>query len=503
MNISKMIEAHSKRNPSWDAVISEDQLLSWEDFNSRINRLGNALRRLGVNKGDRVAMYLPNSPEYLISYFAIARIGAVAVPFNIMYKGPEIKYIINNSEASVLIAAAKEAGENVLGIMEQLPTLKYIIVTGEGEVNGALVFSRLLDNETDTLETTDCEPDDPVTIMYTSGTTGLPKGAMLTHYNFWEQADLNGCYILHINDQDRILTGAPFCHIFFITTVLGPIYKGAAIVTMPRFYPEKALELISRFRITHFCGVPTMYIYMLQHYQQNRDKYDLSSWRFAQSAGSAMPAENIIQIESNFGVGYCECYGATETSAACSYERLGHRKPGSIGLPAHTWQVRIVDDENREVPDGEVGEIVLKGPGLFKGYWQMPEETSAAFTDGWFHTGDLARRDEDGYIFIVDRKKDLIICGGYNIYPREIEELIFTHPAVLEVAIVGVPDEAKGEIPKAFVVLKAGMNVSSEEIISFCKERLAAYKVPRIIKFCKELPKSATGKILKRKLEGK
>lgn len=500
MNISRMVEEHARRIPGWDAVVSEDLTLSWEEFNKCINRLGNALRKLGIKKGDRVAMYLPNSPEYLISYFAIARIGAVAVPFNIMYKSAEITYIINNSGATVLIAAAKEARENVFSIREQFTTLKHVIVTGEDAVEDAHVFSRLLDPENDTLEITDCLPDDPVTIMYTSGTTGVPKGAMLTHYNFWEQADLNGCYVLHINDQDRILTGAPFCHIFFITTVLGPVFKGAAVVTMPRFYPEKALELISKFKVTHFCGVPTMYIYMLQHYQENRDKYDLSHWRFAQSAGSAMPAENIIQIESNFGVGYCECYGATETSAACSYERLGHRKPGSIGLPAHTWQVRIVDDENREVPVGEVGEITLKGPGLFKGYWQMPEATSAAFTDGWFHTGDLARKDEEGYIFIVDRKKDLIICGGYNIYPREIEELLFTHPAVLEAAVIGISDKAKGEIPKAFVVLKSGKSASSEEIISFCKERLAAYKVPRIIDICQELPKSATGKILKRKL---
>jgi long-chain acyl-CoA synthetase len=501
MNISKIVELNAARTPHWDSVISEDQKYSWEEFNSRINRLGNAMRRLGIEKGDRVCIYLPNSPEYLITYFAIVRIGAVAVPFNIMYKSSEISYILNDSEAKILFASAKEAQENVSSILSQSPNLKHLIVVGKETQSDALSFSSLLAEEDDTLETVDCAPDDPVTIMYTSGTTGLPKGAMLTHNNFWAQADLNGCYVLHINDQDRILTAAPFCHIFFVTTVLGPMFKGAAVITMPRFFPDKTLDMISRFRATHYCGVPTMYIYMLEEYKKNKEKYNLGDWRFAQSAGSAMPAEYISQIEENFGVGYCECYGATETSAACSYERLGHRKAGSIGLPAHTWQIRIVDDEGQDVPEGYVGEIVLKGPGLLKGYWKNQEATEGAFSHGWYHTGDLARADEEGYLYIVDRKKDLIISGGYNIYPREIEELLFTHPAVLEAAVVGISDSYKGEIPKAYIVLKQEMTANADDIITFCKERLAAYKVPRDIEFCKELSKGSTGKILKNELK--
>jgi len=337
--------------------------------------------------------------------------------------------------------------------------------------------------------------------MYTSGTTGTPKGAVLTHSNFWEQARLMAHYVLHINDQDRFLPATPFTHIFFVFGVLGPIYKGAAIVILPRFFPDKALEWISKFKVTHFCGVPTMYIQMLHHYNENKEKYNLHSWRFAQSAGAAMPEELISQVEANFGVGYCECYGSTETSTTCTYERLGHVKPGSIGLPPHNWQVKIVDDFNREVPLGEVGEILVKGPGLFKEYWEMPEETAAAFTDdGWFHTEDLAYADKDGYMYMVGRKKEMIICGGYNIYPREIEDLLYTHPAVLEAAVIGIPDETRGEIPKAFIALNSKMQVDADEIISFCKNRIAAYKVPRIVEFVSELPKSATGKILKQKL---
>ncbi|MGB9903795.1 MAG: AMP-binding protein, partial [Desulfotomaculales bacterium] len=321
MNLARMIEKNARRIPQYPAVISEKERLSWEEFNRRVNRLANALTSLGVGKGDRVAMYLPNSPEYLVTYFAIAKTGAVAVPFNIMFKSSEITYIVNNSRAKVLVAAAAEAKANALGIRDQLPSLEKIILVGEEPAGGVfsgeiLSFEELLASAgNDEFAAVDRAPDDLVTILYTSGTTGRPKGAMLTHNNFYANAELNACYVLHINDQDCFLTGTPFCHIFFVLTVLGPVYKGAAVVTMPRFFPDKALELISRFRVTHFAGVPTMYIYMLEAYRNAPEKYDLRSWRFAQSAGAAMPAEFIPQIEETFGVGFCECYGSTETSS--------------------------------------------------------------------------------------------------------------------------------------------------------------------------------------------
>lgn len=502
MNLAQIIEKHERRTPHRPAVISEQIQWSWQEFHVQVKRLGNALRKLGVGKGERVAVYLPNSPEYLVTYFAIAEIGAIAVPFNIMFKRSEITYIVNNSRAKILVAAADQAAEHVQNIRDRLPTLEHLIVVGEHQLENAFSYQQLLSENDDNLQMVDCAPDDVVTILYTSGTTGQPKGAMLTHANFYDNGELNGSYTLHINDQDSFLTGTPFCHIFFVLTVLGPMFKGGAVVTMPRFFPDKALELISKYQVTHFAGVPTMYIYMLQTYKADPDKYDLSSWRFAQSAGAAMPAEYVKEIENCFKVGFCECYGSTETSSTCTYGRLGHGKPGSIGLPADTWEVQIVDEGNQAVDVGAVGEIIVKGPGVFKGYWDMPEATAAAFTGEWFHTGDLGRADEDGYLYVVDRIKDMLICGGYNIYPREIEEVLYTHPAVLEAAVIGIPDAAKGEIPKAYITLKPnGERMSEGDMIAFCKERVAAYKVPRIVEFVEELPKNATGKILKRALK--
>ncbi|GAB6171238.1 fatty acid--CoA ligase family protein [Paradesulfitobacterium aromaticivorans] len=501
MNLGRIIENNAKRIPKSPAVISEDVKWSWQEFNLKVNKFANALAKLGVGKDDRVAIYLANSPEYLVVYFAIAKLGATAVPFNIMFKSSEITYIINNSRAKILVAAANEAALHVQPIWDQLSTLEHLIVVGEHQAADMLGYDQLLAAGGDELYAFECAEDDVVTILYTSGTTGQPKGAMLTHANFYRNAELNGSYTLHINDQDSFLTGTPFCHIFFVLSVLGPMFKGAAIVTMSRFFPDKALELISKYQVTHFAGVPTMYIYMLQTYIADPNKYDLSSWRFAQAAGAAMPAEYIKQIEKAFNVGYCECYGSTETSSTCTYGRLGHSKPGSIGLPAEMWEIKIVDEDNNEAPIGEIGEITVKGPGVFKGYWDMPEATAAAFSGEWFHTGDLGREDEDGYLYIVDRKKDMLICGGYNIYPREIEEVLYTHPSVLEAAVVGIPDAAKGEIPKAFITLKPqAEQMNAEDIILYCKERMAAYKVPRVVEFLNEFPKNASGKILKRSL---
>lgn len=500
MNLSQIIEKHELRIPNSLAVISETTKYTWKEFNHQVNIMGNALKKLGVSKGDRVAICLPNSPEYLVTYFGIVKLGAVAVPFNVMFKSTEIKYILNNSEAKLLIGLAGETMDKVMDLRDQIPLLEKVVLLGESSRQDALNYKQILEGESTDLTPVDCAPDDIVTILYTSGTTGQPKGAMLTHSNFYDNAELNGCYVLMVTDQDRFMTGTPFCHIFFVLSVLGPMYKGAAIITMPRFFPDKALELISDFKATHFAGVPTMYIYMLQTYLADPQKYDLKAWRFAQAAGAAMPAEYIPKIEQTFGVGFCECYGSTETSATCTYGRLEHGKAGSIGLPADTWEVIIADKDNNPAVNGEVGEIVVKGPGLFKGYWKMPEATSEALINGWFHTGDLGKVDEDGYLYIVDRKKDMLICGGYNVYPREVEEVLYTHPAVLEVAVIGIKDDIKGEIPKSFITLRPGFITDEIEIIAFCKERMAAYKVPRLVEFPPELPKNTTGKILKRVL---
>lgn len=499
LNLSNIIKTNAMWRPGSTAVISTetDMKYTYAEFNSLVNRFGNALLDMGVKKGDRVALYLPNSLEFLIAHFAIARIGAVAVPFNVMFKGPEIKYIMNNSKAKVLIAAAKEAIMNAAGVLSELSDLKQMITVGEPAMDGAVSFATMISGGKDELEIVDCAPDDTVSILYTSGTTGQPKGAMLTHNNFLSNARINGTRVLHINDQDLFYTGTPFCHIFYVLSVLGPMYAGAGLVVSPRFMPDKTLDSISKYRVTHYAGVPTMWIYMLNEYTP--EKYDVTSWRFAQSAGASMPGEHIRKIEDTFGVGFCECYGSTETSSTVTFGRLGHGKVGSIGPPAPGYQVKVISEGGREMGPEEVGELVVKGPGIFKGYWEMPEATREVLSnEGWFKTGDLGQYDKDGYYYIVDRKKDMIICGGYNIYPREIEEVLYTHPKVFEAVVIGVPDKEKGEIPKAYITLKQDAKAEPADIIQFCKEKMAAYKAPRHVELVKEFPKNPTGKILKR-----
>lgn len=498
MNISNIVTENAFLNPNGKAIICGDdgREFTWTEFNKIVNKTGNALINMGVKKGDRVAIYLPNSPEFLFTYFAVTRIGAVVSPFNILFKTAEMTYILNNSRAKVLVGSSAEIEENIIKANARVPHLEKIITVGK-QLDGTSEFYSLISGASEELETVDCSPDDMVSLLYTSGTTGRPKGAMLTHGNFMANAELSS-YLLHINDQDLFLTAPPYCHVFFVLIVLGPFYTGAGVITMKRFNAELALDLLSRYRATHFAGVPTMYIFMLEQYDSS--KYDLSAWRFAHSAGASMPVEYVKEINEKFGVGFCETYGITETSSTITFNRLGHGKIGSVGPVAKGYQVKIVDEAGNELPAGEVGEILVKGPGVCKGYWEMPEATKEAFEGGWYHTGDLGKYDEDGYFYIVDRKKDMIVCGGYNVYPREVEEIIYQHPKVMEVAVLGIKDAARGEVPKAYIRVKDGEEITTQELIDFCKQRMASYKVPRNIEFLPELPKSPTGKILKREL---
>jgi long-chain acyl-CoA synthetase len=498
MNISGFITNNASYNPRKKAVICGDdgREFTWAELDKIVNKLGNALVNMGVKKGDRVAIYLPNSPEYIFTYFAVARIGAIANPFNILFKTREISYIVNDSKASVLVGFSGETEQNVVGVKDQFPHLEKIVTVGN-PVEGAVDFYSLISEASEDLDAVDCNFNELVTLMYTSGTTGQPKGVMLSHGNLKALAALNSAMV-HINDQDLFITATPFCHIFFVETVLNPFYVGAGVVIMQRFNAEKTLELISRYQVTHFAGVPTMYIFMLQ--QCESAEYNLKAWRVARSAGASMPVEYIRKIEEQFGVFFIESYGATETSSTMAYNRLGHGKAGAVGPVGREIQVKLVDESGKKLPAGELGEILVKGPGVFKGYWEMPEATRAAFDGGWYRTGDLGKYDEDGYFYIVDRKKDMLICGGYNVYPREVEEVIYQHPKVMEVAVLGVKDPVRGEVPKAFIRLKDGEEMAVQEMIDFCKQRMASYKVPRNIEFLAELPKSPTGKILKRLL---
>ncbi|NSW82940.1 MAG: long-chain-fatty-acid--CoA ligase [Syntrophothermus sp.] len=498
MNVCGLVSRNASLRPHSKAIICGDdgRIYNWSEFEKMVTRFSNALASMGVEKGDRVAIYLPNSPEFLFTYFAVARIGAIAVPFNILFRSGEITYVLNNSRAKVLVGASAETREYLAGAGGDVPHLEKVITVGE-RINGSLDFHALVSRAPEAFDVVDCSPDDIVSILYTSGTTGQPKGAMHSHGNLMAIGTLSS-RILRIDDQDVLLTPTPFCHICFVLSALGPLSVGACSVTMRRFSPDKALELISRYRVTHFTGVPTMFIYMLHHFEE--DKYDLTSWKYAYAAGASMPVQYIKEVEEKFGVEFAELYGLTETTSTVTYNRIGHGKKGSVGLAAEGTEVKLVDEAGNQVRVGEVGEILVKGPGVFKGYWEMPEATREVFDGEWYRTGDLGKYDEEGYLYIVGRKKEMIVCGGYNVYPREIEDVICQHPKVAEAAVVGVRDSARNEIPKAFVRLNEGEEMTEQELIEFCAQRIASYKVPRQVEFVPELPKSPSGKILKRLL---
>jgi len=499
MNISSIITENAKFHPHYNAIICGDdgREYNWMELDELINKFGNSLKKMGVKKGDVVAIYLPNSPEFIITYFAVIRIGAIVLPFNIQFKTCEIFTILNNSGAKVLVGASEEVEQYVIPKKFLFTSLEKIITVGK-PINDTFDFYAMITDSSPELETVDCNPNDLACLIYTSGTCGTPKGAMISHGNLFA----NGNYhlaILHMNDQDLLLSGCPYCHIFFLSSVFGPFMCGAGIVTMKRFKAENALDLMSKYKVTHFAGVPTMFIYLLNKYDRN--KWNLGQLRYMLSGGAGMPLDYIKEIEANFGHIFCEAYGITEATSIVAYNRLGHNRNGSVGLPPKGVEVKIVDPKGRQLPEGEIGEILVKGPSVFQGYWRMPEATAEAFDGEWYHTGDLGRLDKDGYLYIVDRLKHMILSGGYNVYPSEVEGIIYRNPKVKEVAVVGIEDSALFQVPKAYVCLNDNMEMTEQELIDFCKQRMAYYKVPRQVEFVAELPKNSTGKIIKRLLE--
>jgi long-chain acyl-CoA synthetase len=415
----------------------------------------------------------------------------VVVPMNVLLKGREVKFYLEDPGAKLLFAwhdfaeaadqGASEAGAECV-----------LVKPGEfeQEVGAAKPQSGLADRGA----------DDTAVILYTSGTTGKPKGAELTHANLKTNAVLAG-RLVDVSEEDVELGALPLFHSFGQTcTMNGAVAAGAQMTQLPRFEPEKTLEIIERDEATIFQGVPTMYNALL-HCDARKD-HDTSSLRICMSGGSAMPAELMRAFEEEFDCMILEGYGLSETSPVASFNHANReRKPGSIGTPIEGVEMRIFDEDDNEVAQGEVGEIVIKGHNVMKGYWNRPDATEETIKDGWFHSGDMGKVDEDGYFFIVDRKKELIIRGGYNVYPREVEEVLYEHPAVQEAAVVGVEDEKMGEEVGAAVVLKEGEDVSADDLKQFVKEQVASYKYPRKIWFADELPKGPTGKILKREIE--
>jgi long-chain acyl-CoA synthetase len=489
-NFAEELSAASAEGADRPAVKLDDLVVTYGRLEEAAARVAGLLRATGVEPGDRVGLQLPTVPYFPMLLHGALRLGAVLVPMNPLLKEREVAYHLSDSGARVLVGwhdfadaardGSEEAGAECL-----------LVVPGE--------FERLLADAEPIAGVAPRDDDDAAVIIYTSGTTGSPKGATLTHANIAAAARI-GHDISDVGADDVTLTTLPLFHVFGMSSLMNVALVARATLTMvPRFEPGKVLEVIERDRATIFGGVPTMFSALLHHAE--RERFDVSSLRICISGGASLPVEVLRGFDAAFGCKVLEGYGLSETAAIATYNVPDReRKPGSIGIPVGGTEIGVVDDDDREVPLGEAGELVMRGPTVMKGYWNRDEATEQVMRGGWFHTGDIARFDDDGYLFIVDRKKDLIIRGGYNVYPRELEEVIYEHPAVREAAVVGIPHESLGEEVGAAVALKEGAEATPGELRAYMKERVAAYKYPRVIWLVEELPKGPTGKILKREI---
>ncbi len=492
------IREHPVRYRNLNAGQTADTL-TFRDAYQSANAVAAALReKLGVRRGDRVALALTNVPEMGMFFTACARIGAITVPFNYMLKADELTGCISDCGAKVLVTEPELFSANIRK-KEAIPQIEHWIMSGEQDQvpPGFLSIDELTDGFTETeIPPENIDPDEPIAIFYTSGTTGFPKGAMLTSRNLLSTVTLSA-RMLRLGKKDFGVMALPLAHIFgFTTGVVGGFYSGASGYLMRFFDPEKVLGMIEKYRATIFLGVPAMYNMILQC---NPEKYDLSSMRYWLSGADAMPVEQIKKIES-FGGKFIEGYGLVETSPIISVNPYFFRRPGSVGIPVPGVKVRVMDENGHFLKRGEVGEFVIRGPNVMKGYWGDEERTRQAFKGGWFHTGDMGYRDRLGFLYFVDREKDVVKAGGYSVFSREVEEKILNHPKVFEVAVVGRPHPTKGEVPVAFVQLKEGEEATPDEILTWCSEHIAAYKAPREIRIVEELPLTMTMKVLKREL---
>jgi len=475
------------------AVRMDDVVVSFGALDDLSAHMAGLLREHGVRPGDRVGVMLPNVPQFAIAYYGVLRAGGIVVPMNVLLKRREVAFYLGDPDAEVLLAWHEFEEEAGAGAAEAGAEC---IVVRPGE------FEHLLTRAVAVREVVDRVGSDTAVILYTSGTTGQPKGAELTHSNLRRNAEVMA-QMFSIGPEDVVLGALPLFHAFGQTCALNVAVAGRACLTLiPRFHPDKVLEIIQRDRVNVFEGVPTMFVALLNH--PEAASYDVSSLRLCASGGAALPVEVLRGFEETFGCLVLEGYGLSETSPVASFNHPDReRKPGSIGTPIEGVEMKVIDDERgEEVARGEVGEIAIRGHNVMKSYWRRPDATAEAISpDGWLRTGDLAKVDEDGYFFIVDRKKELIIRGGYNIYPREIEEVLYEHPAVHECAVIGIPHPELGEEVGAAVSLRAGADATAKELREFVKRQVAAYKYPRHVWLVEDLPKGGTGKILKREID--
>jgi long-chain acyl-CoA synthetase len=490
-NIADWVAQRASTDPDLPAIKQGEQILSYGDLDAASSRFATILRSRGVESGDRVAMIVPNVAYFPVVYYAILRVGAIVVPMNPLLKAGEITYTWNDSGTRLAVVFPLFAEEATKAASV---TGTEVIITVPGEWDAELARTEpteLVANRTS---------EDTAVILYTSGTTGQPKGAELTHDNLRSNVRTTIETVLPMGPGDVIFGGLPLFHSFGQTVGLNSAIAGGACLTLlPRFDGEQALSIIDNDRVTVFLGVPTMYMGLLA--VRDKERFDTSALRVAASGGASLPVEVLHDVEQTFSFTLLEGYGLSETSPVASFNHPDRpTKPGSVGTPIRGVEFGLRDEDDAEVADDEIGEIVIRGENVMKGYWNQPDATAAAMRGGWFHTGDLARRDEDGFYFIVDRKKDMINRSGFNVYPREVEEILYGHPAVAEAAVFGVPDAVCGEEVAALVTLKEGVSATDVELRDYVKELIAAYKYPRVIRFG-PIPKGPTGKILKREIK--
>ena len=479
---------------------ADGRQFTYAEFDAAVNRAAAMLTKYGIRKGDAVGLLLPNSVEYVIAYFACWRLGAVAGPINSLLKSREISYVISNSDAKALLVNS-EYLPLVDGIRTEKTTVQAVI-TFDSEAEATEEFA---DDATSGLPPIpEVDSEDEAIIIYTSGTTGKPKGCLLTHANLITNAKQISSW-LGFTERDRLLSVMPLFHMNAVSvTTMAALYAGGSTVVSPKFSASRFWQVISDYQITSFGSVATMLSMLLSTYPKGvPEGLSTDQLRFAMCGSAPVPAEVLKRFEETFHCLVVEGYGLSESTCRSTFNPPDERRrPGSCGLPIGN-DMRVVDEEDTEVPDGTLGEIVLRGENILKGYHKNPEATSVAFRNGWFHTGDVGYRDADGFYYIVDRKSDMIIRGGENIYPREIDEVLYQHPAIAAAAAIGVPDPLYGEEVAVFIVLKPGTEATEEEIIAFCSARLADYKCPKTVRFVEEIPKGPTGKLLKRELVNK
>lgn len=518
LNLASVISHHARLAPQKEAIVWSDVRLTYGELDKLSNRVANALVEMGIGYGDKVALSCPNLPFFPIVYYGIMKAGAVVVPLNVLFTPREIAYHLTDSDAKAIFVfegtdelplarTVKEAFDNV-------PTCEHLVVMtknliGAGPITGHRTLTEITMDKPETFDAYPTRPDDTCSILYTSGTTGQPKGAELTHFNIYMNSVASwGLHFPAIDftsgEQPTCLITLPLFHTTGQTVQMNSnMYAGNRCVLLPRFDPAATLEAMAREKVNFWIGVPTMYWAILKYVEETG--FDVApvveNLKVPTSGGAPMPVEVMKRFEEVFGLRVLEGYGLTETSPIASFNQFERpSKPGTVGQPLMGIEIKCFDDDDNEVAPGERGEVVIRGHNVMKGYYKRPEATAEAFRNGWFHTGDIGVLDTDGYLAIVDRKKDMILRGGYNVYPRELEEVIITHPAVSLCAVIGVADERLGEEVKAFVVLNAGQELSADEFIEWCKTQFAANKYPRYVEFRESLPIGGTGKIFKRAL---